>query len=116
MQTFIMLTQVSPEVLRSPHMIEVLERQAMTAVRAECPDVEWGASYAVLGPYDYVDVFRAPDMATATKVATLVRVAGHARTEVWGRDGMAGVQDDGSSTARGGRVGHCGRLTSIITA
>ena len=84
MQTFILLTQVSPDVLRSPHMIEVLERQAMTAVRAECPDVEWVASYAVLGPYDYVDVFRAPDLVTATKVATLVRVAGHARTEVWG--------------------------------
>jgi uncharacterized protein with GYD domain len=84
MQTFIMLTKVSPEAFRSPHMIELLERQAMTAVRAECPTVEWVASYAVLGPYDYLDVFRAPDIETATKVATLVRLAGHARTEVWG--------------------------------
>ena len=84
MQTFIMLTQVSPEAFRSPHMIELLERQAMTGVRAECPTVEWVASYAVLGPYDYLDVFRAPDVETATKVATLVRIAGHARTEVWG--------------------------------
>jgi hypothetical protein len=31
-----------------------------------------------------LDVFRAPDIETATKVATLVRLAGHARTEVWG--------------------------------
>jgi uncharacterized protein with GYD domain len=84
MNTFIMLTQVSPEAIHSPHMVEVLERQAMAAVRAECPGVEWVASYAVLGPYDYLDVFRAPDVETATKVSTLVRIAGHARTEVWG--------------------------------
>jgi uncharacterized protein with GYD domain len=83
MTTFIMLTRVSPDALRSPHTIEILERQAMHAVRAECPQVTWLHSWAVLGPYDYVDIFTAPDVATATKVATLVRIAGHATTEVW---------------------------------
>lgn len=83
MNTFIMLTKISPEAMRSPHAVETLERQAMTAVRAECPQVEWLNSWAVLGPYDYVDVFRAPDIAIATKVAMLVRIAGHATTEVW---------------------------------
>ncbi|MGE5143164.1 MAG: GYD domain-containing protein, partial [Acidobacteriota bacterium] len=54
-----MLTRVSPETLRSPQGVEVLERVAMTAVRAECPGVEWLESYAVLGPYDYLDIFTA---------------------------------------------------------
>jgi uncharacterized protein with GYD domain len=84
MTTFIMLTRVSPEAMRSPHAVEILERQAMTAVRSECPQVEWLHSWALLGPYDYLDVFRAPDVETATKVATLVRIGGHATTEVWG--------------------------------
>lgn len=83
MTTFILLTRVSPEAMHSPHAVETLERRVMTAVRAQCPRVEWLHSWAVLGPYDYLDVFRAPDVETATKVATLVRIGGHATTEIW---------------------------------
>lgn len=83
MPTFIMLTKLSPEAVRSPHFVEILEGRVKRAVQLECPDVEWVASYATLGPYDYLDVFRAPDVATATKAAALVRIAGHATTEVW---------------------------------
>lgn len=83
MPTFILLTRVSPEALRSTHAVETLERQAMGAVREQCPQVEWLQSYALLGPYDYLDVFHAPDIETATKVATIIRIAGHAHTEIW---------------------------------
>ena len=83
MQTFIMLTQVSPEALRSPQMIELLERHAMTAVRAECPNVEWVGSYAVLGPYDYLDVFRAPDVETAHRLSLISRAGGALAAESW---------------------------------
>ena len=60
-----------------------LERQVMDRVRAECPEIEWQSSFAVLGPYDYIDIFRAPDVEAATKVATIVRTFGHAQTEIW---------------------------------
>jgi hypothetical protein len=53
-------------------------------IKTECPDVEWIGSYAVLGPTDYVDIFSAPNIETATKVATIVRTFGHATTEIWG--------------------------------
>lgn len=34
-------------------------------------------------PADYLDIFAAPDNATATKVATIIRTFGHATTEIW---------------------------------
>jgi uncharacterized protein with GYD domain len=83
MLTFIMLTRLSPEAVRSPKALEDLERQAMERVHKECPDVEWVQSYAILGPCDYLDIFRAKDIETASKVSTLVRTFGHAQTEIW---------------------------------
>ena len=83
MQTFIMLTRLTPEAVRSPRALEDLERKVAEHVRATCPGVEWVGSYAVLGPYDYVDIFHAPDLDTASKVSTVVRTYGHAQTETW---------------------------------
>jgi hypothetical protein len=45
--------------------------------------VEWKASYVMLGPADYLDIFTAPDIESATKVATVIRTFGHATTEIW---------------------------------
>jgi uncharacterized protein with GYD domain len=52
-------------------------------IRKDCPEVQWSANFAVLGPYDYLDVFEAPDEAVAARVAMIVRFLGHAQTETW---------------------------------
>lgn len=83
METFILLTRVAPEAVRAPKNLDELERKASDLIHQDCPDVKWVANYAVLGPYDYLDIFTAPDIATAAKVAAIVRSYGRAHSEIW---------------------------------
>lgn len=83
MATFIMLTRLSHQALQSPRSLESLSKQVIERIRRHCPDVRWQASYVVLGPADYIDIFTAPDNAVATRVATIIRTFGHATTEIW---------------------------------
>jgi uncharacterized protein with GYD domain len=39
--------------------------------------------YAVLGPYDYLDILEAPDETVAAKVVIVIRSFGHAEMETW---------------------------------
>ena len=84
MSTSIMLTRLSHEGLMSPRALETIGNTLSQRIKAECPDVDWIASCAILGPADYVDIFSAPNLEAAIKVSTIVRTFGHATTEVWG--------------------------------
>jgi len=79
----VMATRVDPESFDRPSDLEDLEKRAMDAVRRECPSVTWKLSLATMGPYDYIDVFEAPDLVTAQHVSALIRCHGRAHSEVW---------------------------------
>jgi uncharacterized protein with GYD domain len=83
MPTYVMLTRLSPDAITSPGAIADLGRKVTSKLDAECPEAKWIASYAVLGPCDYLDIFEAPDNDAASKVAVVVRSFGHATTEIW---------------------------------
>lgn len=83
MPTYVVLTRLTPETVKSPGDLRRLERSVSERIRQECPQVKWLANYAILGPYDYLDLFEAPDEATAARVVMMIRSFGHALTETW---------------------------------
>jgi uncharacterized protein with GYD domain len=83
MNTFMMFTRVSTEAIKNQSSLEALEKESARHIHEECKNVRWIASYAVLGPFDYVDIFSAPDIETATKVSLLIRTYGRSHSEVW---------------------------------
>lgn len=93
MPLFIMLTRLSAAAVQSPKTLEDLEKKVIERIRSQCPDVEWVHNFAVLGPYDYLDVLRAPDFDAAFKVSTLIRSFGYAHTEIWGATEWAAFKE-----------------------
>jgi uncharacterized protein with GYD domain len=83
MPTYVMLTRLTPQTVKSPGELRRLERAVADAVRQQCPQVRWLANYAVLGRYDYLDIFEAPDEVMAAQVIIILRSFGHAETETW---------------------------------
>lgn len=83
MATYALLTQLTPATVKSPSTLRALEKEVSARVRRECPTVKWVASFAVLGPVDYLDLFEAPDAETAARVVMILRSFGHAETETW---------------------------------
>ena len=83
MATYVVLTRLTPESVKSPADLQRLERAVSERIQKECPQVKWLANYAILGPYDYLDLFEAPDESAAARVVMIIRSFGHAQTETW---------------------------------
>lgn len=83
MSLYIMFTRLISTARIPPSSLEDAEKSIMVKIREKCPEVEWLNNFAVMGPYDYFDIFRAPDILTAFKVSTIIRTFGHAQTEIW---------------------------------
>ena len=83
MATYVVLTRLTPESAKTPTDLKRLEQVVTERIRRDCPQVKWVANYAILGPYDYLDIFEAPDETVAAKVVMIIRSFGHATTETW---------------------------------
>ena len=52
-------------------------------VKEKVPNVKWIAHYAILGPYDFIDIFEADNEHEAAKVSLLSRTVGADVAESW---------------------------------
>lgn len=81
MPIFILATK-----LRNPDLVEKRKEQGekfLKLVREKVPSIKWIAHYAILGPYDFIDIFEVKNELEATKVSLLSRSVGASFAESW---------------------------------
>ena len=83
MKTFILMTKLSPEVSKQMKDRAKLGRAWLDQVREKCPEVKFVAHYALLGPFDFMDIYEAPDDETAAKVSMISMANGAFCAESW---------------------------------
>ena len=89
MRTYILMSRMA---IQGPSMIEVASnmksgpkrrRAWRTQVVKQCPEVRFMASYALLGGWDFMDIYEAPDEETAAKVSMIVSGTAAFQVESW---------------------------------
>ena len=83
MKTFILMTKLSPELEKQVKDRSKLGRDWLNHVKKKCPEVKFIAHYALLGPYDFLDIYEAPDEETAAKVSMISLANGAFQAESW---------------------------------
>ena len=83
MATFVLMTKLSTEITREVHHRAEIGKKWKAAVDEKCPGVKWIAHYALLGAYDFMDIFEAPDAVTAAKVSLISQSMGAVKAESW---------------------------------
>ena len=83
MPTFVLMSKLSPDVMGDPRGLEAVGKDWLSQVAKHCPKVRWIAHYALLGRYDFMDIYEAPDFETAHKVSYISRSKGAVDAESW---------------------------------
>jgi uncharacterized protein with GYD domain len=83
MPVFVLMTRLAPESLRDASGRRSTGKGWLKAVHKACPEVKFLAHYALLGPYDFMDIYEAPDAETAHRVSLISRAEGALTAESW---------------------------------
>ena len=83
MPLFVLMTRLSPDLMADPRGRKAVGREWKRKVDKLCPEVTWLAHYALLGPYDFMDIYEAPNDEAAIKVSLISRQHGASTAESW---------------------------------
>ncbi|RKX20917.1 MAG: GYD family protein [Candidatus Zixiibacteriota bacterium] len=83
MQTFILMTKLSPEVGSKVKQRGTIGRAWLDQVKEKCPEVKFISHYGLLGPFDFIDIYEAPNEEVAAKVSMISMANGAFRAESW---------------------------------
>lgn len=81
MTTYVLLSKITPHTSGEVRSLGERVRGFKRKLADRYPEVKSLTSYALLGPYDFLHIFEAPDANTAAKVALLAQAFGAGTTE-----------------------------------
>jgi uncharacterized protein with GYD domain len=77
------MTKLDPEVASKMRERDAVGRAWLEHVKEKCPEVKFIAHYGLLGQYDFMDIYEAPDEESAAKVSMISRANGAVNAESW---------------------------------
>ena len=89
MKTFILMSKLAPH---GPSLIEIASkvkegsgvgRKWVEEAMKNCPQVKFKAHYALLGGYDFMDIYEAPDEESAAEISMICGADGTFVAESW---------------------------------
>ncbi len=89
MKTYVMMSRLR---LQGPSLIELASRMRegekvgrawVDKAKDLVPEARFVAHYALLGGYDFMDIYEAPDEHTAAKIAMIGSASGAFQVETW---------------------------------
>ena len=89
MKTFVLMTKFSSQGAGVVEVGSKLQGRARTGrawieqIKQACPEVRFKSHYALLGQWDFMDIYDAPDEESAAKVSLISRSHGACQVESW---------------------------------
>src|SRR5262249_43589398 len=83
MPTYVLMTKLSPGTVHDPKGRRKAGQDWKRKVEQQCPGVRWVAHYPLPGPYDFTDIYEAPDQETAFRISLISRELGAVTAESW---------------------------------
>ncbi len=83
MQTFILMTKLAPDTSTKIKDRAQMGQTWIKQVKEACPQVKFLNHYAVLGEFDFVSIYEAPDIETAAKVSMISYANGASQAQSW---------------------------------
>ena len=83
MTKYILATRLSPKYLKELLESDDPGKQWLDEIKKRCPEVKFHAHYFILGPYDFFDIFEAPNEEVAAKVSLITQSMGATLAQTW---------------------------------
>lgn len=81
MATYVILSNILPAAFRETREFPKLAEAVAAKIKAECPNVRWKASYALMGAFDVLDIVDSPTPDEVERAAMIIRAHGHSTTQ-----------------------------------